>query len=139
MATIIDIGEAGDIHPRNKKDVGERLWLQAKKVAFGEDVLASGPVFKEAKREGNELILTFSEVGDGLKLSIGEEVKGFIVEDAEGQFELAKGLISGSNQVNLTIPEGFVPVGIRYAWADNPEINLFNSINLPTEPFRTSF
>lgn len=139
MATIIDIGEAGDIHPRNKKDVGERLWLQAKNVAFGEEVLASGPVFKEVKREGNELILTFSEVGEGLKLAVGDEVKGFIVEDAEGQFDLAKGVISGPNQVNLTIPEGFVPVGVRYAWADNPEINLVNSINLPTVPFRTSF
>jgi sialate O-acetylesterase len=139
MATIIDAGDAGDIHPRNKKDVGERLWLQAKNVAFGEEVLASGPVFKEVKREGNELILTFSEVGEGLKLAVGDEVKGFIVEDAEGQFDLAKGVISGPNQVNLTIPEGFVPVGIRYAWADNPEINLVNSINLPTVPFRTSF
>lgn len=136
MATIIDIGEEGDIHPRNKKDVGERLWLQAKKVAFGEEVLASGPIFKEAKREGNELILTFSETGTGLKLSEGEEVKGFIVEDAEGQFEVAKGLLFSSNQVKLTIPEGFVPVGIRYAWADNPEVNLVNNLNLPAWPFK---
>lgn len=139
MATIIDIGEAEDIHPRNKKDVGERLWLQARKVAFDEDVLASGPVFKEVKREGNKLILTFGEVGDGLKLSSGDSVAGFIVEDAEGQFELAKGIISGLDQVTLTIPEGLTPVGIRYAWTDNPEVNLTNSISLPAVPFRTSF
>lgn len=137
MATIIDIGEAEDIHPRNKKDVGERLWLQARKVAFGEEILASGPVFKEAKREGNELVLTFSEVGEGLKLNSGEAVKGFIVEDAEGQFELVQGVISGLDQVRLAIPEGFVPVGIRYAWADNPEVNLVNNLNLPAQPFRT--
>lgn len=136
MATTIDIGEEGDIHPRNKKDVGERLWLQARKVAFGEDLLSSGPVFKEAKREGNELILTFSDFGEGLKLATGEELKGFIVEDAEGQFEVAKGMISGPNQVNLTIPDGFVPVGIRYAWADNPEVNLVNNLNLPARPFK---
>ncbi len=136
MATIIDIGEAGDIHPRNKKDVGERLWLQAKKVAFGEELLASGPIFKEAKREGNELILTFSETGEGLKLSAGEEVKGLIVEDAEGQFEIAQGKIIGPDRVSLTIPEGFVPVGIRYAWADNPEVNLINNLNLPARPFQ---
>ena len=139
MATIIDIGEADDIHPRNKKDVGERLWLQARKVAFGDDILASGPVFKEVKREGDRLILTFSEIGDGLKLTGGEDVFGFILEDAEGQFELASGSITGVDQVTLIIPEGITPVGIRYAWADNPEVNLINSINLPTVPFRTSF
>jgi len=139
MATIIDIGEADDIHPRNKKDVGERLWLQARKVAFGDDILASGPVFKEVKREGDRLILTFSEIGDGLKLTGGEDVFGFILEDAEGQFELASGSITGVDQVILIIPEGITPVGIRYAWADNPEVNLINSINLPTVPFRTSF
>jgi sialate O-acetylesterase len=139
MVTIIDIGEADDIHPRNKKDVGERLWLQARKVAFGEDILASGPVFKEVKREGDRLILTFSEVGEGLKLTGGVDVFGFILEDAEGQFELASGSITGVDQVTLIIPAGITPVGIRYAWADNPEVNLVNSINLPTVPFRTSF
>jgi sialate O-acetylesterase len=136
MATIIDIGEAEDIHPRNKKDVGDRLWLQARKVAFGENLVASGPVFTKAIREGNELILTFSETGDGLKLSQGEEVKGFILEDAEGQFEVATGKIISSTEVSLTIPAGFVPVGIRYAWADNPEVNLVNEFNLPALPFQ---
>ncbi|HSF53718.1 MAG TPA: sialate O-acetylesterase [Algoriphagus sp.] len=136
MATIIDIGEAEDIHPRNKKEVGERLWLQAKKVAFGEEILASGPVFKDAKQEGNELVLTFTEVGEGLKLNAGEELKGFIVEDAEGQFEVVKGAISGLDQVRLALPDGLVPVGIRYAWADNPEVNLVNNLNLPAVPFR---
>ncbi len=139
MATIIDIGEENDIHPRNKKDVGERLWLQARKVAFKEDVLASGPVFKEIKREGDQLILTFTEVGDGLKLSRGENVLGFILEDAEGQFELATGKLAGLDQVTLSIPAGITPVGVRYAWADNPEVNLVNSISLPAIPFRTSF
>lgn len=137
MATIIDIGDAEDIHPRNKKDVGERLWLQAKKVAFEEEILASGPIFKDVKREGEELVLTFSEVGEGLKLNSGEGVKGFIVEDAEGQFKAVTGSISGLDQVKLVIPEGIVPVGIRYAWADNPEVNLVNELNLPAVPFRT--
>ena len=139
MATIIDIGDAEDIHPRNKKDVGERLWLQAKNVAFGEEILASGPVFIEIKREGNQLMLTFGEVGEGLKLSSGDSVAGFVLEDAEGQFEVAKGIISGLDQVTLTIPEGLTPVEIRYAWADNPEVNLTNSINLPAVPFRAIF
>jgi len=139
MAVIIDLGEEKDIHPRNKKDVGERLWLQARKVAFEEDILASGPVFREVKREGDHLIVTFSEVGKGMKLSDGAGVSGFIVEDAEGQFEVVEGVISGLNQVILTIPANITPVGIRYAWADNPEVNLINSVDLPAVPFRASF
>ncbi|HSF56107.1 MAG TPA: hypothetical protein VLA71_20295, partial [Algoriphagus sp.] len=57
-------------------------------------------------------------------------------EDAEGQFEVAKGTISGLDQVRLALPEGLVPIGIRYAWADNPEVNLVNNLNLPMVPFR---
>jgi sialate O-acetylesterase len=136
MATIIDIGEADDIHPRNKKDVGERLWLQARKVAFGENILASGPVLKEVNRDGMTLYVHFSEIGNGLELTVGDKVKGFILEDAEGQFEIAEGEISGKDQVLLPIPEGLVPVGVRYAWADNPEVNLVNHLKLPAVPFR---
>jgi sialate O-acetylesterase len=139
MATIIDIGEERDIHPRNKKDVGDRLWLQARKVAYGDDIVASGPVFREVKREGDRLIVTFSEIGEGLELSSGEGVSGFIVEDVEGQFEVAEGVVSGKDQVSLSIPKGLTPVGIRYAWADNPEVNLTNSADLPALPFRVSF
>ena len=138
MATIIDIGEAEDIHPRNKKDVGERLWLQAKKVAFGEKILASGPVFDSVSVGGNELILRFTEVGDGLKLTSGSEVFGFTVEDAAGRFESLTGEIASKDQVRLKIPEGFEPVGVRYAWADNPEVNLVNNLNLPAVPFRAN-
>lgn len=136
MATIIDIGEAEDIHPRNKKDVAERLWLQAKKVAFGEKILASGPVFKEIALQGSELVLTFTEVGEGLKITSGSEVLGFIAEDAAGKFESLTGEISGKDQVRLKIPDDFVPIGVRYAWADNPEVNLVNNLNLPAVPFR---
>lgn len=136
MAVTIDIGEENDIHPRNKKDVGERLWLQARKVAYGEQILASGPVIEKAEVAGNEVLLTFTEVGTGLKLSEGAEVLGFILEDAEGEFKVAPAKISGVNQVTLTIPEGLVPVGVRYAWADNPAVNLTNEINLPAVPFR---
>ena len=136
MAVTIDIGEAGDIHPRNKKDVGERLWVQARKVGFGEQILASGPVVENAEVTGNEIVITFSEVGVGLKLTDGDEVYGFILEDAEGEFKVAPAKISGVNQVTLAIPDGLVPVGVRYAWADNPAVNLVNEINLPALPFR---
>lgn len=139
MAVIIDLGEAADIHPKNKKDVGERLWLQAKKVAFGEEILASGPVFKTSTKTGEEILIGFSEVGEGLKLTAGEKVKGFIIADKKGKFHAIEGVISGPDQVRIQLPKGFEPSELRYAWADNPEVNLVNNIDLPAAPFRFSF
>ena len=139
MAVIIDIGEAGDIHPKNKKDVGERLWLQARKVAFQEDILASGPVFESAIIEEGKITVKFKAVGEGLQFSdAADSVKGFIIADSNGNFQEIEGKISNSNEVILetSIKE---PNEIRYAWADNPEVNLINSINLPAEPFKYSF
>ena len=112
---------------------------QARKVAFDEQILASGPFVKEIKREGDKLLVSFFDVGEGLKLAFGEEVLGFYVEDAEGQFESVQGVISEKDQITLTIPEGITPVSVRYAWADNPQVNLINSIQLPAMPFRKSF
>ena len=139
MAVTIDVGEAEDIHPKNKKDVGERLWLQARKVAFGEDLLASGPVFKTSTKTGEEILIGFSEVGEGLKLVVGDKVKGLIIADKKGKFQAIEGEILGTDQVKIVLPKGFEPSELRYAWADNPEVNLVNSIGLPTAPFRFSF
>jgi sialate O-acetylesterase len=139
MAVIIEIGEEADIHPKNKKDVGERLWLQARKVAFGEKTLASGPIFKTATKTAEEILIAFSEVGEGLKLTAGDKVKGFIISDSKGKFHTAEGEILGKDQVKIILPEGMEPSELRYAWADNPEVNLINSIDLPAAPFRFSF
>lgn len=139
MAVIIDLGEAADIHPKNKKDVGERLWLQARKVAFGEEILASGPVFKTSAKNGSEIIISFSEVGEGLKLTAGDKVKGFIIADKQGKFHAIEGEILGIDQVKIVLPKGLESSELRYAWADNPEVNLVNSIGLPTAPFRFNF
>lgn len=136
MAVSIDIGEAGDIHPKNKKDVGERLWLQARKIAFGEKILASGPVVMSSEIVDRELFIEFGEVGEGLLLSTGEKVKGFVIGDEKGDFQVAAGEIVGKNRVKIVIPKGITPTQIRYGWADNPEVNLVNSLNLPTAPFR---
>ena len=139
MAVIIEVGEAEDIHPKNKKDVGERLWLQARKVAFGEDLLASGPVFKTSTKTGEEILIGFSEVGEGLKLMAGDKVKGFIIADKKGEFHAIDGEILGTDQVKIMLPKGMESSEIRYAWADNPEVNLVNSIDLPAAPFRFRF
>lgn len=139
MATIIDIGEEGDIHPKNKKDVGERLWLQARKVAYGEKILASGPQFDSLSRQGNELIVKFKSIGDGLKLNEGDSVKGFIAAKENGDFQQVSAMISDKSSVRIMLPEGVDAGEIRYAWADNPELNLTNNLGLPAEPFRAKF
>ncbi|MCE7056086.1 sialate O-acetylesterase [Algoriphagus sp. AGSA1] len=139
MATIIDIGEADDIHPRNKKDVGERLWLQARKVAYGEKILASGPQFDSLLRQGNDLIVHFKSTGEGLKLTAGDEVWGFIAAREKGGFQQVKATLSGKNTVTITLPSGLEEGEIRYAWADNPAVNLVNNLGLPAEPFRAKF
>jgi sialate O-acetylesterase len=139
MAVIIDIGEEKDIHPRNKKDVGERLWLQARNVAYGENILASGPQFESFEREGTSLKIKFKSLGDGLQLKEGEELQGFIIGDSKGDFSKAKAELLDKSTVLVTLPENFANGEIRYAWADNPGVNLVNSIGLPAEPFRFNF
>lgn len=136
MVVSIDIGEADDIHPKNKKDVGDRLWLQARKIAFGEPILASGPVALSSEIIDGELFIEFGEVGEGLQLSYGENVKGFVIADEKDEFQAVEGEIVSINQVKIHIPKGIRFSQIRYGWADNPEVNLVNSLNLPTAPFR---
>lgn len=138
MAVLIDIGEAEDIHPRNKKDVGERLWLQAKKIAFGEeDLTANGPVFSELSIQDSVLLVTFKDTGKGLQLGEGEELQGFILGDEQGNFVSAKARISSANQVSIALLDGKEFTELRYAWADNPAVNLINHLGLPAHPFRT--
>ncbi|WP_268033703.1 sialate O-acetylesterase [Algoriphagus sp. PAP.12] len=136
MAVIIDIGEADDIHPRNKKDVGERLWLQARKVAFKDEVISSGPIIKSASKTGATITLDFISIGEGLQLIVEGEVKGFILKNESDKWITADGKIVGKDQIQIKLPDGFNPVEIRYAWADNPEVNLINSEGLPAQPFR---
>lgn len=135
MATIIDIGDAQDIHPRNKHDVGKRLWLAARKVAYWEEVVHSGPMYKSHKSEGSTVTVEFDFANNGLKA--GTEVIGFELAGADGKFHWAKGRIDGS-RVILTSDKVAEPLHVRYAWADNPACNLYNTEGLPAVPFRSS-
>jgi sialate O-acetylesterase len=138
MATIIDIGEADDIHPRNKLDVGKRLAMSALKVAYGKNVVASGPTYRDMRIEGNKVFLSFDNLGTGfyLKDRYGY-VKGFSVAGKDQVFHWAKAEITGENIV-LTCDGVDNPVAVRYGWADNPDdLNLYNLEGLPAVPFRT--
>ncbi len=135
MVVAIDLGEPRDIHPKNKQDVGHRLALSALKVAYGQDVVASGPEFKSMKVKGSQIELEFQSIGEGM-VSHGGELKGFAVAAADKKFVWATGRIDG-NKIIVSSAEVTVPVAVRYSWGDNPEGNLFNRAGLPASPFRT--
>jgi sialate O-acetylesterase len=135
QAVIIDIGEANDIHPKNKHDVGKRLALAAERIAYGKnDVVHSGPVFDSMKVEGNKARLKFLHA-DGLQAK-GGELKGFAVAGEDKKFAWADAKIEGDSVV-VSAAGVEKPVAVRYGWADNPECNLYNGANLPASPFRT--
>lgn len=136
MAVIIDIGEADDIHPRNKLDVGKRLALAALGKAYGEDVVYSGPIYESMTIEGSKIRLDFAHVGGGLVAKGGEPLKGFAIAGHDGKFVWADAKIEGDTVVVWSdhVPR---PVAVRYAWADNPVCNLYNAEGLPASPFRT--
>ncbi|WPX08801.1 sialate O-acetylesterase [Anaerocellum danielii] len=138
MAVAIDVGEWNDLHPSNKKDVGERLALLARKIAYGEkDLVASGPLYKSMKIEGNKAVLEFSEVGSGLVAKGGGMLKHFAIAGKDKKFVWANAVIEGDKVVvwHHSIQN---PVYVRYAWADNPEgANLYNKEGLPASPFTT--
>ena len=135
QAVIIDIGEADDIHPRNKQDVGQRLALAALNQTYGRDVVYSGPAFREMTQESGALRLHFDHIGGGLVARDGE-LKGFAIAGADSQFVWAEAQIDGEAVV-VSSPDVPAPIAARYAWADNPVISLFNQEGLPASPFRT--
>jgi len=138
MAVTIDIGEWNDIHPLNKEDIGKRLALAARKLAYGDkNVVHSGPIYKSMKIDGNKIILTFTNIGSGLIAKGGGELKHFAIAGADKKFVWSKAKIEGDNVIiwNDDITN---PVAVRYGWADNPEgANLYNKEGLPASPFRT--
>ena len=136
IALAIDIGEAGDIHPKNKQEVGRRLALDALAQTYGVKVEYSGPVYKSMKIEGSAVHLTFDHIGGGLMAKDGEPVKGFAIAGEDGKFVWADAKIEGKTVV-VSSPQVTKPTAVRYAWANNPVCNLYNKDGLPAVPFRT--
>lgn len=136
MACIIDIGEAGNIHPANKQEVGRRLALVANQKVYGKKNIASGPMYKSYKIKGDKVRIGFTHIGSGLSALNGQEVNGFAIAGDDKQFHWATAVIEG-NEVVVYSDKVAKPVAVRYAWADNPVCNLVNSEGLPAVPFRT--
>ena len=136
MAVTIDVGEWNDIHPENKRVVGERLALAARKVGYGEqDLVYSGPVLKSVAAENGKLVLAFDHIGSGLEAR-GGPPEEFAVAGADGAWSRAQAQIRGERVIvwSESVPH---PVRVRYAWADNPAgANLYNREGLPAVPFQ---
>lgn len=137
MAVTIDIGEWNDIHPWNKEEPGRRLALLAEKIAYGENVVSSGPLFQSAKIEGDKIVISFTNVGSGLIANDGAPLSEFAVAGADKKFVWAKASIEG-NKVIVSSKDVPSPLYVRYAWASSPvDPNLYNKEGLPASPFRT--
>jgi len=136
MAVIIDIGEANDIHPRNKLDVGKRLALWALAKTYGKDMVYSGPLYKSMDVKGNSIILHFGSIGGGLVAKNDEVLKGFAIAGKDKKFVWADAKIEGDTVV-VGSDKVAEPAAVRYGWADNPVCNLYNKEGLPATPFRT--
>lgn len=137
VAIINDIGEATDIHPKNKQDVGRRLALLARHVAYGQNGFEwSSPLYRQTTREGNSLRVWFNHVQSGLKARGGEPVKGFVIAGADGKFVPATAKIDGAT-VLVSSSQVSDPQAVRYDWDYNPDGNLTNGAGLPASLFRS--
>jgi sialate O-acetylesterase len=138
MVVTIDAGEWNDIHPDNKKTVGDRLALAAWKLAYNEkDMVASGPLYRSAVSEKNKIILNFDHTGSGLISIDGEPLSQFAIAGTDKKFVWANAQIEG-DKVIVWSDRVDAPLYVRYAWADNPDgANLYNKEGLPASPFRT--
>ncbi len=137
MAVAIDIGDAADIHPKNKQDVGQRLWYAAERVAYGNKATAeTGPLYDSVTYGGGQARVRFANARLGLKTMNNAPVKGFAIAGADYKFVWADARIDGDTVV-VSSPAVARPVAVRYGWADNPECTLYNGAGLPASPFRT--
>jgi sialate O-acetylesterase len=137
MAVIIDIGEANDIHPRNKQDVGLRLALAARANTYKQNIAFSGPIYQSHSIDGNTIRVKFNHTNKGLKSKDNAPLKGFAIAGADYKYHWAEAVIEG-DEVIVSSPKVQFPVAVRYAWADNPVCNLYNGAGLPASPFQTT-
>ncbi|MEI9999105.1 MAG: hypothetical protein WDO13_07995 [Verrucomicrobiota bacterium] len=150
MAVIADIGTGGNIHPPDKVDVGLRLSLAARHVAYGENLVYTGPLYRSMTIEGGAIRITFQPDSIGSGLVIGSapwtdpqaapasktDLQGFAIAGEDRNWVWASAKID-ENTVVVSSPQVPHPAAVRYAWADDPVLNLYNREGLPASPFRT--
>lgn len=135
MAITIDLGEWNDIHPGNKKDVGERMAIAARKLVYGENIIASGPLYDSYSKNEEKILIHFNHAGTGLTTKNSEAPREFAIAGNDKKFVWANALIK-NNSVEVWNDAIQDPRYVRYAWADNPGTNLYNKEGLPASPFQ---
>ena len=138
MAVTIDIGDGSDIHPKNKQEVGYRLALAAQGIAYGRDVIYSGPSYESMAVEGGKIRLHFKHVYGGLvaKNLWAGSLSGFEIAGQDRKFVAADARIEGDT-VAVSSEKVSNPAAVRYAWGMNPQPSVYNRAGLPASPFRT--
>jgi len=137
MAVTMDIGDVGNIHPKNKQEVGRRLALWAMAKVYGSKQLVySGPIYKSMKIKGNKIVLNFEHCGSGLTAGDGKSLLEFTIAGSDKVFLPGKAEIIG-NTIVVSGDKVTNPVAVRYAWHDDAQPNLVNMEGLPASPFRT--
>lgn len=138
LIVTIDIGEARDIHPKNKLDVGMRMARWALADVYGRKLIKSGPMFRSAKTDGAKIVLAFDMVGKGLRIRDGDRLEEFAIAGTDRKWRWANAKIVGKNRVEVWSSEVEQPLAARYAFNSNPQHpNLTNETGLPAAPFRT--
>ena len=148
LAVLNDIGEAKDIHPKNKIDAGKRLSLWAFKQAYHKDIVFSGPLYKSSEIKNNKIIVEFSHVGSGLMVGkkhlmeptveVNEPLKRFQICGKNGEWKWAEAKIINKYSIEVWNKDISNPLEVRYAWSSNPEgANLYNKEGLPASLFKT--
>jgi len=137
-ALVVSLGttDGFNLHPPQKQEIGRRAALLARRLAYHEDIVAHGPVFKSATLAGSAMRVTFDTDNDGLTSTSGDIVKGFAVAGRDGVYHFADAQIDGDSVI-LQSQEVPQPETVRYAWAGAPEANLSNHSGLSAAPFRT--
>lgn len=135
MAVTTDIGDADDIHPKNKQDVGKRLALQAREKTYKQNIVGSGPLYQSHQIENGKIRILF-QPNESKLIARNGILKGFAIAGPDKKFYWADAEIVG-NEVVVSSPDVKFPVAVRYAWEDNPICNLYNEAGLPASPFRT--
>jgi sialate O-acetylesterase len=137
QSITIDIGDAVDIHPKNKQEVGRRLALVALANTYKKDVPFAGPTYESMTAEGDSIVLKFKNTYGGLAAKGADTLKGFAVAGEDHKWHWADAKIAGADTVVVHSDKVSKPVAVRYAWANNPVCNLYNKADLPAVPFRT--
>ncbi|MBX2859233.1 MAG: sialate O-acetylesterase [Cellvibrionaceae bacterium] len=140
LIVTIDVGEWNDIHPIDKRTVGNRLALAAQNLVYNKlDVIHSGPIFKCYQRDENTITLHFNHVGEGLMAGEQGQVNHIAIKAGDSEYHWQVGQLTQNNTVEISNVDNSGPLSIRYGWADNPETaNLYNTEGLPASPFQSS-